>query len=117
MSNYRKDPISGRWVIVAENRALRPNDFVDNQGRRDISRTCPFCEGNERFTPDEIFAIRKSGSSENSPGWQIRVVPNGYPALLREQPFELVHEGFYEQRGGFGVHEMALGECDEVVLV
>lgn len=115
MSKYRKDPISGRWVIIAENRALRPNDFVDNQVRRDIARTCPFCEGNERFTPGEVFAIRKSNSSANSAGWQVRVVPNGYPALLREQSLESVHKGIYEERDGFGVHEVIVESPQHVM--
>jgi len=70
MPELRKDPIVGRWVIVAESRARRPHDF-DTSPRRNKERFCPFCEGNEDKTPDEIIAYRKSGSPRNRPGWRV----------------------------------------------
>ncbi len=59
MPDLRKDPIVGRWVIIAKNRAKRPHEFLDGAIRRSASGFCPFCEGNERHTTGEIAAYRQ----------------------------------------------------------
>jgi UDPglucose--hexose-1-phosphate uridylyltransferase len=46
---------------------------------------CPFCEGRESRTPPETFAIAPAGRKPDTPGWQVRVVPNLYPALERQE--------------------------------
>jgi UDPglucose--hexose-1-phosphate uridylyltransferase len=46
---------------------------------------CPFCEGREDRTPPETFAIGPAGRQPDTPGWQVRVVPNLYPALERQE--------------------------------
>ena len=46
---------------------------------------CPFCEGREDRTPPEVFAIPAEGREPNTPGWRVRVVPNLYPALKRQE--------------------------------
>jgi len=52
MRELRKDPIIGRWVIISTERGKRPTDFIkfSKNGDDDIS-SCPFCWGNEKFTP------------------------------------------------------------------
>ncbi len=80
MSQLRRNPLTGQWVILAENRAARPQDVVVAQTVRD-STSCPFCEGHESQTPDESLALREPGGRPNGTGWRVRVVPNKYPAL------------------------------------
>ena len=80
MPDLRKDPIVGRWVIVAKSRAKRPHDF-DTSLRLRRGGFCPFCEGHEDKTPGEIIAYRNPGSRPNREGWRVRVVPNKFPAL------------------------------------
>ena len=46
---------------------------------------CPFCEGRESRTPPETYVIGPTGRQPNTPGWQVRVVPNLYPALERQE--------------------------------
>jgi UDPglucose--hexose-1-phosphate uridylyltransferase len=46
---------------------------------------CPFCEGREDRTPPEVFAIADGERRPNTPGWRVRVVPNLYPALKRQE--------------------------------
>ena len=43
MPDLRKDPIVGRWVIVAKSRAKRPHDFNGSATLRTDSKFCPFC--------------------------------------------------------------------------
>ena len=58
MSELRKDPIVGRWVIIAKNRADRPQNLFDAALPVLADSECPFCEGNESQTPSEICAAR-----------------------------------------------------------
>jgi UDPglucose--hexose-1-phosphate uridylyltransferase len=44
---------------------------------------CPFCEGNEAHTPKEILSYRRSGGP-NGAGWDVRVIPNRFPAIFPE---------------------------------
>src|SRR5688500_3415665 len=76
MSEIRRDAISDRWVIVAANRAGKPAEFV---GVGSLAR-CPFCKGHEADTPDTV-AIYYLPGQEQSGDWQVRVVPNKYPAV------------------------------------
>ncbi|MGC3970182.1 MAG: DUF4921 family protein [Pirellulales bacterium] len=80
MAELRKDPLLERWVLIAEERAARPQEFVD---RPVVSRSgsCPFCEGSEAETPHEVFALRAAGTRLDSAGWRMRVIPNKYPAV------------------------------------
>lgn len=107
MPDLRKDPIVGRWVIVAKSRAKRPHDF-DTSPRRLQGQFCPFCEGNEDKTPDEIVAYRNAGSSPNREGWRVRVVPNKFPALEIEGDLSKRGEGIYDMMQGVGAHEVII---------
>jgi len=116
MSQLRKDPILGRWVIIAEERARRPTDFtplpeIPSKG------ACPFCEGNEHMTPKEIIAYRNPGSSPNSPGWKIRVVSNKYPALRVEGDLDKRGDGIYDRMNGIGAHEVIIETPEHVTSI
>ncbi len=105
MPELRKDPIIGGWVIVATDRAQRPHDF---HVPKEVSRGgfCPFCEGNEKKTPAEIYAIRDPGTAPNEPGWRVRVVPNKFPVLRVEGNVEKRAHGMYDRMRGLGAHEV-----------
>ena len=80
MSEFRRNPITGQWVIIAANRGSRPQETVVEHVPSS-QRDCPFCEGHESVTPGEVLALREPGSRMDGPGWRVRVVPNKYPAL------------------------------------
>jgi UDPglucose--hexose-1-phosphate uridylyltransferase len=76
---FRQDPTSGEWVILAAERAKRPGGARRSGARRGSGKAdpgCPFCPGNEHETPPEI--LRRPASAD----WVVRVVPNKYPALV-----------------------------------
>ena len=114
MPDLRKDPIVGRWVIIATARARRPHDFDTSPVRR-RGRFCPFCEGNEDATPHEIIAYRKSGSQCNRDGWRVRVIPNKFPALEIEGELRKRGEGIYDMMRGVGAHEVIIEAPNHVV--
>ena len=109
MPELRKDPVTGRWVIIATDRAMRPSDFIREQVIPKSGRFCPFCPGNEQKTPPEILAFRPDGSGPNSPGWTLRVVPNKFPALRVEGEMNRQGEGLYDKMSGVGAHEVIIG--------
>ncbi len=107
MPELRREPVSGRWVIVATERASRPTDFKTNH-QIIKSSFCPFCEGNEDKTPPEILAYRDNGAPPNTGGWRVRVVPNKFPALQIEGDQNIREEGIYDMMGGIGAHEVII---------
>jgi len=74
-------------VVFAPARAKRPGleKPVLEPPTQDELDECPFCEGREDRTPPETFAIAPEGREPDTPGWQVRVVPNLYPALERQE--------------------------------
>ena len=109
MSDLRKDPVTGRWVIIAPDRAKRP---VENEPVFRVvgDRFDPFEEGNEGHTPPEIYAARDPGGTPNGPGWRVRVVPNKFPALRTDLQLKKKGEGIYDTMTGVGAHEVVI-EC------
>lgn len=109
MPDLRKDPVSGRWVIIATERAMRPNDFkIEPHAPLSVDVFCPFCEGNEDKTPPEIMAYREKDSHANKKGWRVRVVPNKFPALKIEGGLNKQGEGIYDTMSGVGAHEVII---------
>lgn len=80
MPEIRNDALTDRLVIVAAERAARPETF-----RREappvpaVAPACPFCPGHEHETPPEV--ARLGGGDADQPGWSLRVVPNLYPIV------------------------------------
>ena len=109
MPELRKDPIVGRWVIIAPDRAKRPIG-VKNEPAAGSSAFCPFCEGSEKNTPTEILAYRDRATKANDKGWRVRVVPNKFPALQIEGDLNKRGEGIYDKMNGIGAHEVII-EC------
>lgn len=77
MFELRFDMATSDCVVFAPSRALRPKDERKSPATEPTSAlsSCPFCPGNEAFTPPEINAVRlpeRSGPST----WKVRVFPN-----------------------------------------
>lgn len=106
-SELRKDPVLDRWVIIAASRGKRPTDFA-MAPEPDKSAGCPFCGGNEGKTPPEIYALRDLNTQPNTPGWQVRVVQNKFPALTIEANLKRSGIGLLDRMGGFGAHEVII---------
>ena len=113
MPELRKDPIVGRWVIIATERTKRPQDF---HARAEVRRgVCPFCPGQESMTPPELLAHRPSdgpGARANAPGWRLRAFPNKFPALRVEGVLERKGDGIYDLMSGVGAHEVIVETPD-----
>ncbi len=113
MSEFRRDPITGRWIIVATNAPKGPDDFERESHNRTVA-TCPFCPGNEAMTPPEIAAQRPGTSAPNAKGWSLRIVPNKFPALRIEGSLNRAGEGVYDLMNGVGAHEVIIETPDHL---
>ncbi len=112
MPELRKDPITGRWVIIAVDRAMRPSDFVREQVAPTEGHFCPLCPGHEDKTPPEVLAYRPGGGVPNGGGWTLRVVPNKFPALRVEGELDRQGDGIYDKMNGIGAHEVVIETPD-----
>jgi UDPglucose--hexose-1-phosphate uridylyltransferase len=111
MPEFRRDPITSRWVIIATDRQNRPSSFQRERIDPIEDCRCPFCEGFESDTPPEVLAYREGGEA-NGPGWQVRVVPNLYPALQMDGGLDRQGEGLFDKMNGVGAHEVIIETPD-----
>ncbi len=112
MPELRKDLIRDQWVLIVTEQALGPNYFPINKNGTYVlnsNKICPFCEGNEKFTPPEIAAVRKNGSEPDTPGWIIRTVPSKYSAFKNEGEVSLEEKGLYKNCSAVGKQEVIIG--------
>ncbi len=107
MPEFRRDPTTDDWVIVAAERARRPGGarpaVTGRDGPATIDPSCPFCPGNEGQTPPEV--LRRPHAGE----WTVRVVPNKYPALVPDAT------GSDQRRDPLRAHLPARGRYEVII--
>src|SRR5206468_13069464 len=86
----------------------RPNDFLREPVVAKDNKNCPFCPGSESKTPPEILVYGRNGGGPNTPGWNIRVVPNKFPALGIEGDLDREGFGLFDKMNGVGAHEVVI---------
>jgi len=104
MPEIRLNPVTGDWVIIATERARRPEEFAHRREHPVLpthSPSCPFCPGNEAMTPEETFRI-----PDGDGGWLVRSTPNRFPALTPEGELLHRHEDGHAIVSGVGRHEV-----------
>ncbi|MSO86257.1 MAG: galactose-1-phosphate uridylyltransferase [Acidimicrobiia bacterium] len=109
MSQLRLNPLTGRWVTVSTGRADRPGELISRQSpvESDPDRLCPFCPGNEEATPPALETYGASGR------WQVRVVPNLFPAFVGNNALRVQNLGpVWTQATASGVHEVLVFSPD-----
>jgi UDPglucose--hexose-1-phosphate uridylyltransferase len=111
MPELRQNCFTKEWVVIATERAKRPEEMAMRRTPKTISsyvETCPFCPGNEDKTPPELLRV-PAGTGN---GWQVRVVPNKFAALSRDvTPQRTIHRS-RRIINGFGVHDVIIETPD-----
>jgi len=105
MPELRLNLISKEWVIIATERAKRPEDFKSKITKKTIPvfvDSCPFCPGNEIKTPQELFRISEGEQ------WNLRLVPNKFAALNKDTRRMRCNDGIKHIISGFGVHDILI---------
>jgi len=108
MNEIRQNKATGQWVIIAPGRGKRPRDHKRTGGEERLlperEEGCPFCPGNEGMLPSVI----SESASPTGHGWQIRVVPNKFPALSPDAETGRYDRGIYLAMPGYGRHEVII---------
>jgi UDPglucose--hexose-1-phosphate uridylyltransferase len=111
MPQLRQDPSTNEWVIMAKERAKRPDQFRKDKKKKIVPEKdaeCPFCPGNESKTPPEVLAYG-TGKLGNVSDWRVRVIPNKYSALVPEGDLARTErEDFFRWMDGVGQHEVVI---------
>ncbi len=109
MPEFRQNPITKEWVIIATERARRPDQFAQKEQPPQLPKyvaDCPFCAGNERLTPTENLRI---GSGAQ---WDVRAVPNKFSALSPDGKRSRRNEGLKRTAAGVGIHDVIIETPD-----
>lgn len=110
MPELRQNFFTKEWVVIATERAKRPEQLIVNRPPRKLtsfSQNCPFCPGNENQTPPEILRLPNGDGS-----WKIRIVPNKFAALAREVPPARAIHRSRRTIQGLGVHDVIVETAD-----
>jgi len=107
MSEIRQNLVTKDWVVIATERAKRPEDFKKKEKLKETlpeyEKNCPFCPGNETaMSPEETLRIDRNGK------WQVRLIPNKFPALSRIGERIRTVQGIKRQLTGVGLHEVVI---------
>jgi len=114
MPEIRQNIISRQWVIIASERARRPDQFKQEGSVRvelpSYVPTCPFCPKNEKMTPLETY--RTPPGDPMSSNWRVRAVPNKFAALSAEGELVRMNVGLKRTISGVGQHEVIVESPD-----
>jgi len=106
----RQNRFTKEWVIMATERAKRPEEMRVKREVHPLAHyvdTCPFCPGNEHLAPPEILRF-----SQPDGQWTVRVVPNKFAALTREGQPEWKIERSRRTIRGVGIHDVIVETPD-----
>lgn len=110
MPELRQNRFTKEWVIIATERARRPEELTVKREQKIIPSyvpSCPFCPGNEHLTPPEVMRIPESDGQ-----WEVRIVPNKFAALSREADLRRTIVRSRRTLNGFGVHDVIIETPD-----
>lgn len=109
MPELRYNVITRDWVIIATERAKRPDQFKSKATRETVPSFvagCPFCPGNEHMTPPETYVV------PNGKTWQVRVTPNKFAAVSLQGERHRSIQGIRRTVTGVGIHEVIVETPD-----
>lgn len=105
MPELRQNIITDEWVVIAPERAKRPQDYVIPPSMK-VSKPedCPFCKESKTYKANHHLHIEGSKN--------IYVIQNKYPAFVENDHKEArsfyPEEGFYRAREANGDHEVVV---------
>ena len=114
-SEFRRDPVSGDWILVAHERVRRPNAAHIPRGKISHSiKGCPFENPQAADHSAPLLWLphpeeRSRGSESALKNWWVQIVPNKYPALNPHRVCPTIKiEDSHERMEGAGFHEIII---------
>ncbi|MBR9676066.1 galactose-1-phosphate uridylyltransferase [Candidatus Woesearchaeota archaeon] len=108
MAGIRKDYLTDDYVIIATERAKRPQEFKDKAKKKEVkpeeALKCPFCPGHEHMIPGVVEEeIGKDGR------FLVRSIPNKFRAVSEEGNTDLRTDNeFYTYADAVGNHQVII---------
>lgn len=98
MPKLRQNPITGEWVVIAPERAKRPDDYILPKPvpKKRTLEFCNFCPGGEAYQTQ----LPRVGTKH------IYVVDNKYPVFVPEEAVTLDAGKIYYSQKSIGGHEV-----------
>jgi len=98
MPNLRQNIITGEWVVIAPERAKRPEDFVieKKEKTKEMPKDCPFCVPGPAYQTKII----------ETPN--IYVIPNKFPSFIPEDAILEQGGDLYPSYKALGYHEVVI---------
>ena len=102
MSQLRLNPLTGRWVAIAANRATRPGKLVSPRVPiGPTGRALPLLPRQRGADAPRLETYGRNGE------WVVRVVPNRYPAFEGDEYLQVENLGpVFTQAAASGSHEV-----------
>src|SRR3990167_9232366 len=108
MPQLRQNIITGEWVVIAPERAKRPDDYAKKREKEvnltSVNERCVFCSDGREYQ-------RRYKQLTNRHTW---VIPNKYPAFLLDEK-KLSTRSIYPENSFFRA-KAALGEHDLIII-
>lgn len=102
MSEFRQNPVTKQWVLIAPNRAKRPEEYKTYSvmhGVKEADPACVFCPGREAENK-ELYKI------PDNKDWILRGVENKFHALEQTKVYQ--NQDFYISSPGIGYQEVII---------
>ena len=114
-SEFRRDPVSGDWILVASGRRKRPRAGFDHRDRLSSAvKGCPFDDPRSSgvLSPLAWFPHPTKRRPDAEPAlddWWVQIIPNKFPALKPHSICPSIEgDGSYQRMGGIGFHEVII---------
>jgi len=100
-SEFRQDPVSGDWILLAPLRGERRK--FKGRVKTELSKSkCPFENPSEFGNAPPVLVYQ----NENKNDWFLQIIPNKYPAV---GPGDLIQQkGLHKVQAGVGFHEIVI---------
>lgn len=113
-SEFRKDLVSGEWILIATGRKARPSLFVPSTAPRQKPKRCPFDDPQKSGNPPPVawypHPHAKAKDKSDVQSWFVQVIPNKYPIVAPHDGIcpARSQSGPYQHVEGVGRHEVII---------
>jgi UDPglucose--hexose-1-phosphate uridylyltransferase len=104
MSELRQDPVTKEWIILAPERAKRPQEMLHAKSvfKPTPKKDCVFCNLKETGNWPPLLTYPEKGE------WTALCIPNKFPSITHTQPGcgVVVQEGLLTRYSAVGYHDL-----------
>lgn len=103
-SEFRKEIVSGDWVLIAAGRGKRPHTLKPRESNYQSPADCPF-EDPQKTGNGEAAYVYPDGSGD---AWRVQVIKNKFPAVTQGACGPIFEREGFQVAAGVGIHEIVI---------